>query len=313
MIISEDQLWMIIVGFIIAFVLAFGIGGNDVANSFGTSFGAKVLTLRQVCILASIFETLGAVLLGAKVSDTIRKGIIDIEPYRNDTSLLMVGNVAALSGSCIWLLAATLLRLPVSATHSIVGATVGFALVVHGSSGIRWGKLGLIIGSWFISPVLAGTVSTALFILLKYCILNKSDPLEPGLRWLPVFYAVTIVVNLFSVFYDGPEMLGFDKIPLWGTFTIAFGAGIIVALVVRFIIVPWQRNKIIDKCRMLKQLPSDEHIVNGGGDGPNITYSYGNNNTPVTVTEKINIIVKKLLRNYFYFLLAVRIVCWQLF
>lgn len=135
---QQNQIWMIVVGFIIAFILAFGIGANDVANSFGTSVGAKVLTLRQAFVLACVFETLGAVLLGSKVSDTIRKGIIDITPYQNESSLLMVGNVAALSGSCVWLIAATLLRLPVSATHSIVGSTVGFALVAHGARGIQW-------------------------------------------------------------------------------------------------------------------------------------------------------------------------------
>lgn len=246
--IPPDQIWMVVVGFIIAFVLAFGIGANDVANSFGTSVGAKVLNLKQACILACIFETLGAVLLGAKVSDTIRKGIIDVTPYQNETSLLMVGNVAALTGSCVWLMAATMLRLPVSATHSIVGATVGFALVAHGVAGINWTKFGMIIGSWFISPLMAGLVSTGLFYLSKYFILNKSDPLEPGLRFLPIFYAGTIVINLFSVFYDGPEMLGFDKIPLWGTFVLSFGSGLITAVVVRFVIVPWQRRRIKAHC-----------------------------------------------------------------
>jgi len=242
--IPEDQLWMVIVGFIIAFVLAFGIGANDVANSFGTSVGSRVLSLRQAFVLACIFEMLGAVLLGAKVSDTIRKGIIDIEPYTNNTGLLMAGNVAALSGSCVWLIAATLLRLPVSATHSIVGSTVGFALVVHGAKGIHWAKLGLIVGSWFISPILAGGVSVTLFFICKYFILNKADSLEPGLRFLPVFYAVTIVVNFFSVFYEGPEMLGFHRIPLWGTFVISFGAGTICAIIIRLFVVPWQRKRI---------------------------------------------------------------------
>lgn len=246
--IPQDQIWMVVVSFLVAFVLAFGIGANDVANSFGTSVGARVLTLKQACILASIFETLGAILLGAKVSDTIRKGIIDIEPYKNNTAVLMMGNVAALSGSCVWLIGATLLRLPVSATHSIVGATVGFALVAHGVNGINWTKFATIIGSWFISPVLAGGVSTFLFYVCKFFILSKPDPLEPGLRFLPLFYASTIVINVFSVFYDGPEMLYFDRIPLWGTFVIAFGSGIISAVSVRLILVPWQRRRIKEQC-----------------------------------------------------------------
>lgn len=249
---------MVVVGFLIAFVLAFGIGANDVANSFGTSVGSGVLSLKQAFILACIFETLGAVLLGSKVSDTIRKGIIDVEPYENNTQLLMAGNIAALAGSCVWLIAATLLRLPVSATHSIVGSTVGFALVVHGARGIHWSKLGMIIGSWFISPVLAGVVSVLLFFVCKFFILSKSDPLEPGLRFLPVFYAVTIVVNMFSVFYQGPEMLGFDRIPLWGTFIISFGSGIVAAIIIRLFVVPWQRKRI--KTDVLRSCSTDHPI-----------------------------------------------------
>lgn len=258
--IDSDQLWMVITGFIIAFALAFGIGANDVANSFGTSVGSGVLTLRKACILASVFETLGAVLLGAKVSDTIRKGIIDVTPYQNDTSLFMVGNVAALSGSCVWLLAATLLRMPVSATHSIVGASIGFALVAHGSKGINWHKLGLIIGSWFISPIASGIVSTSLFYFCKYFILRKKDPLEPGLLFLPMFYGITIIINLFSVFYHGPKILKFDRIPLWGVFIISFGSGLITAILVRLIIVPWQRRKILKHCEELKDENTDNLV-----------------------------------------------------
>ncbi|CAH8288305.1 unnamed protein product [Schistosoma guineensis] len=154
MLIPEDQIWMVVVGFIIAFILAFGIGANDVANSFGTSVGAKVLTLKQACILATICELSGSVLLGAKVSNTIRKGIVSVELFQtidNGHVLLMAGQVAALGGSCIWLLVATFFRLPVSGTHSIVGATMGFSLVVFGLNAIQWKGL-LKIGFYYILP-----------------------------------------------------------------------------------------------------------------------------------------------------------------
>lgn len=91
-------LWMLILGFIIAFVLAFSVGANDVANSFGTAVGSGVVTLRQACVLASIFETMGSVLLGAKVSETIRKGLIDVEMYNSTQELLMAGSISAMFG-----------------------------------------------------------------------------------------------------------------------------------------------------------------------------------------------------------------------
>lgn len=95
---SVNYLWMLILGFIIAFVLAFSVGANDVANSFGTAVGSGVVTLKQACILASIFETVGSVLLGAKVSETIRKGLIDVEMYNSTQVLLMAGSVSAMFG-----------------------------------------------------------------------------------------------------------------------------------------------------------------------------------------------------------------------
>ncbi|CAH8462103.1 unnamed protein product [Schistosoma turkestanicum] len=248
MFIPEDQIWMVVVGFIIAFVLAFGIGANDVANSFGTSVGAKVLTLKQACILATICELSGSVLLGAKVSNTIRKGIVSVELFKtieNGHVILMAGQVAALGGSCIWLLVATFFRLPVSGTHSIVGATMGFSLVIFGLNAIQWKGLLKIVGSWFLSPVLSGLASIGVFFLLRVLVLSKEDPLEPALRLIPGFFGTVVLVNSFSIFYEGPPMLKFDKIPLYGVFILSCGLGIITVLLVKFIWVPIVRRHIL--------------------------------------------------------------------
>ncbi|XP_069106837.1 sodium-dependent phosphate transporter 1-A-like [Argopecten irradians] len=245
----EEYLWMVIVGFIIAFILSFGIGANDVANSFGTSVGSRVLTLRQACILGTIFEMAGAILIGYRVSDTIRKGIIDVEMYNNGSEKeLIVGNIATLTGSCVWLIAATVMCLPVSTTHSIVGAAIGFSLVARGAAGIKWIKIGFIVGSWFFSPILSGVVSILTFTAINKLVLQKDNALESGLMILPLFYGLTIAVNLFSIFYEGSTLLHFDKIPLYGVFIITFGLSIIVAVAIRIFLVPWYRKKITEEC-----------------------------------------------------------------
>ncbi|XP_076361319.1 sodium-dependent phosphate transporter 2-like isoform X2 [Tachypleus tridentatus] len=210
---ASEFVWIVIVAFIIAFILAFGVGANDVANSFGTSVGAKVLTLRQACILATVFETLGAILIGYKVSDTVRKGIFQLEMYEGAEKELLVGNLAALIGSAAWNIIATFLRLPISGTHSIVGAVVGFSLVARGIHGIQWSQLGFIVASWFISPIMSGIVSVLLFLLIQRFILKKKDQLEPGLTSLPFFYAFTIFVNVFSVVHEGPSVALKSKSP----------------------------------------------------------------------------------------------------
>ncbi|XP_021356164.1 sodium-dependent phosphate transporter 1-B-like isoform X2 [Mizuhopecten yessoensis] len=247
--IPEEYLWMVIVGFIIAFILSCGIGANDVANSFGTSVGSRVLTLRQACILGSIFEMLGAILIGYRVSDTIRKGIIDVEMYNNGSEkVLMAGNIATLTGSCVWLIAATIMCFPVSTTHSIVGAAIGFSLVAKGASGIKWIKIGFIVGSWFFSPILSGVVSLLTFMFINKMVLQKEKSLESGLMLLPFFYGLTAAINLFSIFYEGSNLLQFDKIPLYGVFVITCGLSLLVAIGVRVFVVPWSRRKITDEC-----------------------------------------------------------------
>ncbi|VBB31945.1 unnamed protein product, partial [Acanthocheilonema viteae] len=124
-----------------AFVLGFAMGANDVANAFGTSIGSGVLTLRKAYLLAIIFESLGAILVGYNVTDTIRKDVIDLSLYYNTPRELLVGQVAILAGCSAWLLIATFAQLPVSTTHSITGATVGFGLIMKGTQGIHWWKI----------------------------------------------------------------------------------------------------------------------------------------------------------------------------
>ncbi|KAM4037876.1 LOW QUALITY PROTEIN: sodium-dependent phosphate transporter 1 [Anomaloglossus baeobatrachus] len=255
---ASAHLWLLIVGFIIAFVLAFSVGANDVANSFGTAVGSGVVTLRQACILASIFETVGSVLLGAKVSETIRKGLIDVTMYNSTQELLMAGSISSMFGSAVWQLAASFLKLPISGTHCIVGATIGFSLVAKGQEGVKWTELLRIVLSWFVSPLLSGIMSALLFFLVRMFILRKPDPVPNGLRALPVFYACTIGINLFSIMYTGAPLLGFDKIPLWGIILISVGCSVICALVVWFFICPRMKKKIE---RDIKSSPSESPLM----------------------------------------------------
>ncbi|XP_076661429.1 na[+]-dependent inorganic phosphate cotransporter type III [Halictus rubicundus] len=242
---DESLVWIVVVGFLVAFVLAFGIGANDVANSFGTSVGAGVLTIFQACVLATIFEIAGAVLIGYKVSDTMRKGILDVTLYEGHEKELMLGALSSLAGSGIWLMLATALRLPISGTHSIVGATVGFSLVCRGTAGVKWIALANIAASWFASPVLSGIVSGAIFWLLRKSVLQSNKPLEQGLRILPLAYGLTVAVNVISVAHDGPKLLMLDKLPWWGSLIAAISFGLFSAAIVYVFVVPWQRKRIL--------------------------------------------------------------------
>lgn len=244
----DGYLWMVILGFIIAFILAFSVGANDVANSFGTAVGSGVVTLKQACILASIFETTGSVLLGAKVGETIRKGIIDVNLYNETVETLMAGEVSAMVGSAVWQLIASFLRLPISGTHCIVGATIGFSLVAIGTKGVQWMELVKIVASWFISPLLSGFMSGVLFVLIRIFILKKEDPVPNGLRALPVFYAATIAINVFSIMYTGAPVLGL-VLPIWAIALISFGVALLFAIFVWFFVCPWMRRKIAGKLR----------------------------------------------------------------
>ncbi|VDL61386.1 unnamed protein product [Hymenolepis diminuta] len=265
---EETELLLVLVGFMIAFALAFGIGANDVANSFGTSVGSKVLTLKTACILATIFEIGGSVLLGGQVSATIRGGIINPELFNTTTNgalALMYGQVASLASSCIWMLVATFFKLPVSGSHSIVGATAGFGLVLFGLNGIQWMGILRIVISWFVSPLLSGLVSVLIFFILKKVVLVKEHPLEPALYILPFFYAATVIINVFSVMYGGLSIFGVREIKLWIILVASFASGLVVGLIVFFVVRPYLRKKI------LRRLEEIERSKDGSYKGPEET------------------------------------------
>lgn len=257
---AEMMPWLF-VGGVIAFVLAFAIGANDTANSFGTSVGSKVLTLWQAYILASVFETLGAILLGHKVTDTMRKGVVDLAVYNNSEKELMYGQISILSGCGAWMLLATFFKLPVSTTHSIVGATIGFSFVLKGSDGIRWVKITRIFASWIVSPIMSGIVSILIYVGLDHFILRRSRPLNSGLRVLPVLYCICVAFNIFAIIYEGSEFLGFHDLTLIQCIAISLVGGVVIAIAVMLFYVPYLRDHILNTVKS-GELPSNNgHIV----------------------------------------------------
>ena len=211
------------------FFMAWGVGANDVANAMGTSVGAGALTLRQAVLVAAVFEFAGAYLAGGQVTQTIRKGIIDTGLVANSPELLVYGMLASLLAAATWLLIASRAGWPVSTTHSIVGALVGFAAIGIGIDAVQWGKVGSIAMSWLISPALAGFISYWLFVSVQRLILNTEDPLKNAKRYVPmyIFLAGFIITLITSV--KGLKHVGV-KLDLLQNLTIAAAVGVIVML-----------------------------------------------------------------------------------
>ncbi len=186
-IIAEHGHILLILGCIFAFFMAWGIGANDVANAMGTSVGSGALTVRRAILIAIVFEFAGAYLAGGEVTATIRKGILDPSLIQEDPDLLVFGMMAALLAAGTWLLIASMKGWPVSTTHSIVGALVGFASVGISVDAVNWGEVRDIVASWVISPLLAGTLSYALFVSVQKLILDTDHPLKNAKRFVPMY------------------------------------------------------------------------------------------------------------------------------
>ena len=229
-IISEYGVWLMALAIIFGLYMTWGIGANDVANAMGTSVGSGAITVKQAIIIAAIFEFTGAFIAGGNVTKTIRKGIIDPSSIVDNPEILVFGMLAALLAAAIWLMVASSRGWPVSTTHSIVGAVIGFAVAGIGIDAVQWGKVSMIAASWVVSPVLGGTIAFLLMMSIRRLILNTENPFQSARRWGPAYvFLVGFIISLVTLF-KGLKHLNIE-LSVEMSFVVAIIFGLILAAI----------------------------------------------------------------------------------
>jgi inorganic phosphate transporter, PiT family len=194
---------VLVLGYIVGFYMSWNIGANDVANSMASAVGAKAITIRQAIFIAGILNCVGATFIGAQVTNTIRKGIVSTD-ILSDPHLALIGAFSALLAAALWVSFATWKSLPVSTTHAIVGAMIGFGIMAGGFAVINWGKLGAVIASWVISPLFSLIIAWSMFNIIVKFVLRRKDAFRWALRLSPVFIGITVLVVVFSFLFKTP-------------------------------------------------------------------------------------------------------------
>ena len=216
------------IGGVLAFYMAWAIGANDVANAMGTSVGSGALTIGGAIIVAGCLEFAGAFLAGGHVTDTVRKGMLDMDLAALRPEFILYGMLAALASAGTLLLVATRYGLPVSTTHSIVGAIVGFGAVGLGWEAVAWWKVGQIAFSWLTSPLIGGLLAYLIFSLIRRLILDRDRPMENARRYGPVFYFYVFFIIGMLTLFKGLKNLKLD-FELPEALMLSFGLGLIGA------------------------------------------------------------------------------------
>ena len=233
--------------------MAWNIGANDVANSMADAVGSRALTVKQAVIAAGICEFAGAVLVGSHVTDTVRKGIVDPAALASlpnlvqgeAAALLVIGMSAALLAAALWLNFATWTGMPVSTTHSIVGAVAGFGIVAAGIGSVNWGKMGQIVASWFISPVAGGITAFIIFKIISKLILGQEQPAKAAIRVTPyIVFFLAMIVTLATVWKGLTHVIKeVEWLTDMNTFLIAVAISIISTILSR----SYVKSKLGDK------------------------------------------------------------------
>lgn len=234
-IIAQYSTIFIILAVIFGLYMTWGIGANDVANAMGTSVGSGGITVKQAIIIAAIFEFAGAFIAGGNVTSTVRKGIINPEALAGSPELLVYGMLASLLAAAIWLMLASWNGWPVSTSHTIIGALVGFAVVGISVDSVYWGKVGTIVASWVVSPLLGGLFAYGLMVSVQRLILRKSNPIEQAKKWGPFYvFLVGWIVSLVTMF-KGLKHINLDLSPLQSLIA-ATAVGLVIAWIGKMMI-----------------------------------------------------------------------------
>ncbi|WP_340680212.1 inorganic phosphate transporter [Paraglaciecola sp.] len=226
---------LIVAAAAVGFLMAWGIGANDVANAMGTSVGSKALTIKQAIFIAMIFEFAGAYLAGGEVTSTIRKGIIDSAFFVDTPELLVYGMISSLFAAGIWLAFASYLGWPVSTTHSIIGAIVGFAAVGVSSDAVEWAKVTGIVGSWIITPAISGFIAFLIFQSAQKLIFDTETPFDNAKRYVPFYMAAAGFIMSLVTIKKGLSHIGL-KIDDSTGYLIAVLIAIVVGIIGKIII-----------------------------------------------------------------------------
>ncbi len=210
--------------------MTWGIGANDLANAMGTSVGAGALTVKKAICIALVFELCGAVLAGGHVTTTIRKGIIDPSGIMNSPEILIYGMLASLLAAACWLMIASKEGWPVSTTHSIIGALIGFAIVGIGPEAVKWGKVSEVAASWVVSPVIGGAISFLLVMSIRKLIFDTETPLKNAKRYAPGYIFLAGFIICLVTLFKGLKHLNLN-LSEFQSISVAICFGLIIAAV----------------------------------------------------------------------------------
>jgi PiT family inorganic phosphate transporter len=234
-IIQSYGLILIIIAAVFGFLMAYGVGANDVANAMGTSVGSKALTIKQAIFIAAIFEFAGAYLAGGSVTSTIRGGITDASFFVDTPELMVYGMIAALLAAASWLIVASYFGWPVSTTHSIVGAIIGFAAVGVGMDAVHWDKVGGIVGSWVVTPMLAGVLAYLFFMSAQKLIFDTDAPLANAKKYVPFYMMFAAFMMTLVTVQKGLTHVGLNISTAEGYY-ISFAIAVVVGLIGKVVI-----------------------------------------------------------------------------
>lgn len=238
---------LIIVAALFGFLMAYGVGANDVANAMGTSVGSKALTIKQAIFIAAIFEFAGAYLAGGSVTSTIRGGITDASFFVNAPELMAYGMIASLLAAATWLIVASYFGWPVSTTHSIVGAIIGFAAVGVGVDAVHWDKVGGIVGSWIVTPMLAGVLAYLFFMSAQRLIFDTDKPLENAKKYVPFYMGFAAFMMSLVTIQKGLKHVGLHFEDSATGYYLALGIAAVVGIIGKIVISRLKFDPAADK------------------------------------------------------------------
>ncbi len=236
------MLWFVLIAAAaLGFYMAWMIGANDVANSMANAVGSKAIRIRHAIIAAGICEFAGAVLVGAHVTQTVRGGIVPPEAiagaFEMDAAMgmasLAIGMACALLAAALWLNIATLVGMPVSTTHSIVGAIAGIGIVTAGWAAVRWGVMAKIVASWFISPIVGAMLAILFFKIIYWAVLNREKPVDAAMKATPAIAFFATFIVLTAILYKGMEHILPQWLTGYGAILFALAAALFAAIITR--------------------------------------------------------------------------------